>query len=74
MFIEDNRKNDIVTFDNLNVGECFEYDDILYLRMEDIYYSDETVYNAVNLRYGIVEDFDCDAIVTRLKNAKIIIS
>lgn len=74
MFIEDNRKNDIVTFDNINVGECFECDDHIYLRMEDIYYSDETVHNAVDLEYGIVEDFDCDATVTRLKNAKITIS
>ena len=72
MFIEDNRKND-VTFDNVNVGECFEYGDNIYLRMEDVYYSDETVYNAVNLEYGIVEDFKPNAVVTLLKNTKITI-
>lgn len=74
MFIEDKRKDDIVTFDNINVGECFECDDHIYLRMEDVYYSDETVYNAVDLEYGIVEDFDCDATVIRLVDAEIIIS
>ena len=74
MFVEDNRKDDEVTFDNIIVGECFEYDDIVYLRMEDVCYSDETVYNAVNLEYGVVEDFDCDTVVNRLKDTKIVIS
>jgi hypothetical protein len=74
MFIEDKRTDDTVTFDNITVGECFEYDGIIYLRMEDVSYSEEMVYNAVNLEYGIVEDFDCDIVVKRLKDTKIVIS
>jgi len=69
MIIEDNR----IDFGCLNVGECFKYDDNIYLKTEDICLS-EITYNAVNLECGAIESFDNYDVVIRLKHAKIVIS
>lgn len=78
MFIEDNRKDNLVTFGSINEGECFEFDGHIYLRMEGIgvyhHPDDETIYNAVDLEYGDVDAFDDLTSVTPLKDAKITIS
>jgi hypothetical protein len=69
-----NRRDNVIDFGNVSEGQCFEYNNHIYLKMEDVYYSDETIYNAVNLENGIVEEFENDTPVILLKNAEITFS
>lgn len=77
MSIEDNRKNNLIDFGSINEGECFEFIGDIYLKTEGISvyrHSNETIYNAVNLKDGVVENFDDTITVIPLKNAKLTIS
>ena len=71
MNIIDNRaKFSIATFSELKVGDCFEYDDCVYLKINvfcefrvcDI--GDNTYYNAINLNNNCFYFF-FDSVVTR---------
>ena len=64
MRIEDNRKAEQVTVDELLAGECFEYEGRFYLKVSKT--ASYPRNRAVNMSYGDVEEFYYNVIVKRV--------
>lgn len=62
MFITDERVTDEVSFKTLLEGEVFEYEDDVYMKIEEVSYND-----AVCLESGLVRIIDGDEYVKPLK-------
>ena len=81
MKIEDNRNKKFCKFELIEYGECFEFNDGLYMRINPIQDINGEDYNAVVIGYTdptkifkglFLTDFDYETIVRKI-NAKIII-
>lgn len=69
MKIEDNRIGKDVTFGELSIGDCFIYQDAVYIRIDEVY-ALGNVFDVV--RNGKYTLDDGDAVVTPV-NAKVVI-
>lgn len=59
-------KQSTTPFSSLVIGDCFEYDDDIYLKTDGVIGASKTTYNSVCLVTGILEPFKAtDCVIKR---------
>ena len=72
MKIVENKKENYINFEDLEIGEVFKFDDIYYLKIENIKVGGEYFINAVSMDSGEVSLFCNDIEIIPIKATLVI--